>query len=91
MPLYGHPGFMVMWLVRYFCCAQEKSRFFVGVLRFLKSQLRDFVKNLVEMLVYRTIAPSWSAKRGISQILTQVLLPKREIMFNVGVGISREG
>ena len=45
----------------------------VGVLRFLKSQLRDFVKNLVEMLVYRTIAPSWSAKRGISQILTQVI------------------
>lgn len=44
----------------------------LGVLRFLKSQLRDFVKNLVEMLVYRTIAPSWSAKRGISQILTQV-------------------
>ena len=46
--------------------------FFCGVLRFLKAQLRDWVSNVVDLAVYRSEAPSWSARRGLHQLLTQV-------------------
>lgn len=45
--------------------------FFCGVLRFLKAQLRDWVGNVVDLAVYRSEAPSWSARRGLHQLLTQ--------------------
>lgn len=48
--------------------------FFCGVLRFLKAQLRDWVSNVVDLAVYRSEAPSWSARRGLHQLLTQVCI-----------------
>jgi hypothetical protein len=43
----------------------------VGYLRFLKSQFKDFMKNVINLLVFQTKAPAWSARRGASQTLTQ--------------------
>ena len=45
--------------------------FLCGVLRFLKAQLRDWVGNIVDLAVYRSKAPTWSARRGLHQLLTQ--------------------
>jgi hypothetical protein len=35
------------------------------------AQFRDWVKNVSNLLVSRSLAPVWSTKRGISQLLTQ--------------------
>lgn len=43
-----------------------------GLLRFMKAQLKDYISNIVDLMVYRRIAPSWGARRGIHQFLTQV-------------------
>ena len=43
----------------------------VGYLRFLKTQLKDWVKNMMDLIVYRSLTPSWGAKRGIVGIITQ--------------------
>jgi TAG lipase/steryl ester hydrolase/phospholipase A2/LPA acyltransferase len=43
----------------------------VGYLRFLKAQCRDWLRNAIDLLVYRSLSPEWAAKRGFSQILTQ--------------------
>lgn len=42
-----------------------------GYVRFLKAQCRDWLKNIINLLVYRAKAPVWNAKRGLSQTLTQ--------------------
>lgn len=36
------------------------------------AQFRDWVKNVSNLLVSRSLAPVWSSKRGITQMLTQV-------------------
>lgn len=43
----------------------------VGYVRFLKAQCKDWLKNIVNLLVFRRNAPVWSARRGVSQTLTQ--------------------
>jgi TAG lipase/steryl ester hydrolase/phospholipase A2/LPA acyltransferase len=43
----------------------------VGIQRFLKAMLRDWLKNFVDLMIYRSNAPIWSAKRGLHQMLTQ--------------------
>lgn len=43
----------------------------VGYLRFLKTQLKDWVKNIMDLVVYRSLTPSWGAKRGLVGIITQ--------------------
>jgi hypothetical protein len=44
----------------------------VGYLRFLTAQCRDWVKNIVKLFIFRSRAPIWSARRGLTQTLTQV-------------------
>eukprot|EP01034_Spumella_vulgaris_P025151 gene25151-31574_t len=46
-------------------------RTIVGCARFLKEQCRDWVKNIVGLLVFRSDASEWSSKRGLAQTLTQ--------------------
>ena len=43
----------------------------VGYVRFMKGLLKDWIKNLVDMLVYRSKAPIWAARRGLFLLLTQ--------------------
>ena len=43
----------------------------VGYLRFLKAQCRDWLKNMIDLVVYNSNAPVWSARRGFTQLLTQ--------------------
>jgi hypothetical protein len=42
-----------------------------GYLRFLKAQLRDWLKNFIDMVVYKRMAPAFFGRRGLHQILTQ--------------------
>jgi TAG lipase/steryl ester hydrolase/phospholipase A2/LPA acyltransferase len=44
---------------------------FVGYMRFLAAQCRDWLKNIINFMVFRSGGPTWGAKRGISQALTQ--------------------
>lgn len=44
----------------------------VGYMRFLSAQCRDWLKNIINFFMFRSNAPTWSAKRGFTQILTQV-------------------
>jgi TAG lipase/steryl ester hydrolase/phospholipase A2/LPA acyltransferase len=46
----------------------------VGYLRFLTAQCKDWVKNIVNLLIFRSNAPLWSTRRGLTQTLTQVKL-----------------
>lgn len=39
--------------------------------RFLKTQCKDWLKNVITLLVSRSLAPAWSTKRGVSQVLIQ--------------------
>jgi len=43
----------------------------IGSLRFLKAQCRDWLRNVIDLIVYRSVAPEWASKRGFTQILTQ--------------------
>lgn len=43
----------------------------VGYLRFLQNQCRDWLKNIIDLAVYRSDESAWSAKRGFTQLLTQ--------------------
>ena len=43
----------------------------VGYLRFLQNQCRDWLKNIIDLTVYRSDESAWSAKRGFTQLLTQ--------------------
>ena len=43
----------------------------VGYLRFLSSQCRDWVKNIVKLFIFRSRAPIWSSRRGFTQTITQ--------------------
>ena len=44
----------------------------VSYLRFMKAQLRDWLNNVIELVVSRSLNPSWNARRGIVQLITQV-------------------
>jgi predicted acylesterase/phospholipase RssA len=44
---------------------------FVGYMRFLAAQCRDWLKNIINFMVFRSGGPTWGAKRGVSQALTQ--------------------
>lgn len=44
----------------------------VSYLRFLKAQLRDWLNNVIELVVSRSLNPSWNARRGVVQLMTQV-------------------
>ncbi len=50
-----------------------------GMLRFLKNQMRDWISNIVDFAVYRSEAPTWSARRGLHQLLTQVFASAEEV------------
>jgi len=43
----------------------------VGYMRFLSSQIRDWLKNIVNFVIFRSNAPHWSNRRGLVQALTQ--------------------
>lgn len=43
----------------------------IGYLRFLKAQMRDWFRNLIDFLVYKRMAPAFFGRRGLHQILTQ--------------------
>jgi TAG lipase/steryl ester hydrolase/phospholipase A2/LPA acyltransferase len=43
----------------------------VGFLRFLTAQSRDWLKNVVKLFVFRSRSPTWSSRRGFTQMLTQ--------------------
>mmetsp|Transcript_795 Transcript_795/g.1203 ORF Transcript_795/g.1203 Transcript_795/m.1203 type:complete len:869 (-) Transcript_795:244-2850(-) len=43
----------------------------VGYLRFLTAQCRDWLKNVINLFVFRSRAPVWSNRRGFVQTLTQ--------------------
>jgi predicted acylesterase/phospholipase RssA len=43
-----------------------------GLLNYLKSSLRNSLKNFVDALSYYSIGPTWGSKRGLIQALTQV-------------------
>lgn len=43
----------------------------VGYVRFLKTLLKDWIKSLVGLVLYRTKGPVWAARRGVFQLLTQ--------------------
>lgn len=43
----------------------------VGYLRFLTAQCRDWLKNIVDFFIFRSKSPVWSARRGLTQTLTQ--------------------
>jgi TAG lipase/steryl ester hydrolase/phospholipase A2/LPA acyltransferase len=44
----------------------------VGYMRFLSAQCRDWFKNIINFMLYRSNSPTYSAKRGITSALTQV-------------------
>ena len=46
----------------------------VSYLRYLRSQCRDWLKNVCNLLVSRSLAPAWSTRRGLFQTLTQVCI-----------------
>ena len=43
----------------------------VAYVRFLKAQCRDWLRNIVSLINFRSNAPAWSTKRGFFQTLTQ--------------------
>lgn len=43
----------------------------VGYVRFLTAQCRDWLKNIINFLIFRSKAPTWSSRRGFIQLLTQ--------------------
>ena len=43
----------------------------VGLQRFLKSQVRDWLRNVAALATYRSNQPSWQSKRGLFQFVTQ--------------------
>lgn len=45
--------------------------FMVGVVGFLKAQLRNWFKNVLEFVSLRRMAPVWATRRGGIQLLTQ--------------------
>jgi len=45
--------------------------FVTGLLGFLKAQMRSWAKHMVELIILRRQAPSWSTRRGVGQLLTQ--------------------
>jgi TAG lipase/steryl ester hydrolase/phospholipase A2/LPA acyltransferase len=63
----------------------------VGYTRFLTAQCRDWLKNIVNFIVFRSNSPVWSNRRGITQTLTQVsndyyqLTSSLKITFNTGL------
>ncbi len=56
-------------------------RALVGYARFLKDQSKDWLKNVLNLFIFRSNAPVWSAKRGLIQTLTQVRDPARMLSF----------
>ncbi len=56
-------------------------RALVGYARFLKDQSKDWLKNVLNLFIFRSNAPVWSAKRGLIQTLTQVRDPVRMLSF----------
>jgi len=45
--------------------------FATGLLGFLKAQVRAYTKHVVDLIILRRQAPSWSTRRGVGQLLTQ--------------------
>ena len=43
----------------------------VGYMRFLTAQTRDWIKNVVNLFVFRSLAPIWSTRRGFAQVRAQ--------------------
>lgn len=44
----------------------------VGYTKFLMAQCRDWLKNVVNLFVFRSKAPVWNTRRGVFTFLTQV-------------------
>lgn len=42
------------------------------VASFMLSQLQSYVRNILDLVVYRTLASEWASKRGLIQVLVQV-------------------
>jgi len=43
----------------------------IGYVRFLTAQSKDWLKNIINLFIFRSIAPIWSTRRGFTQTLTQ--------------------
>ncbi|RYY70542.1 hypothetical protein EON63_22485 [archaeon] len=41
--------------------------------RFLTAQCKDWIKNVVNFVVYRSKSPIWGMRRGLMQAITQVM------------------
>jgi len=46
-------------------------RMVVGYTHFLKSQCRDWLRNIISFISFRPDEPSWKTKRGLATMLTQ--------------------
>jgi len=46
-------------------------RLCVGVLRFLKGVTRQWLRQLIDLVLFRRIGPTWGVKRGLTQLLVQ--------------------
>lgn len=45
--------------------------FLVGIVGFLQAQVRNWLRNVIELVSLRRMAPVWASKRGGIQLLTQ--------------------
>ena len=68
-----HSSFLSSLAVRATAYSPPLFGILVGYLRFVKAQFRDWLKNFIDMIVFRSLTPSWGAKRGIVGVITQVL------------------
>ena len=46
---------------------------FVGLLKYVKTQARNWVKAVTDFLIFGAVSSSWGAKRGVYLLLTQVI------------------
>lgn len=43
----------------------------ISYIKYLRSSCKDWLKNVINLLVSRSLAPAWSSKRGVVQALLQ--------------------
>jgi TAG lipase/steryl ester hydrolase/phospholipase A2/LPA acyltransferase len=53
----------------------------MNYVRFLRAQCKDWFKNVISLLVARSLAPAWSTKRGVAQALMQDYEGREEVLF----------
>lgn len=70
-PLYGAIVSYIKFLLgMFFTCNTLYCNSLISGIDLI-AQFRDWIKNVSNLLVSRSLAPVWSTKRGITQLLTQ--------------------